>query len=237
MGTYTPSRVYHPPELPGGLEVVTIPNNQEAIEKFSPLIQGVLLVAYRRDFEQPAGPLSEGAIQRNLFDPNKPDFIEKQTARMKSYMDERGGKYYAALTKVETDDGVIDGIVGIGKASPSRPRLRRLLKEAPNCYVNDIASAISGKGIGSGLMYTMVEDEDYDDDREVVLDAFKGAPSTQWFERTGFEAKRALKEPFKIGSEASLRQVRYGNITVGGVQRALILRRPWLVPYLGMLEN
>lgn len=207
-------------------------HSPDAIEHYAPLIQGVLLEAYRRRFELIEQVLPHGSIECHFANPDIPNFVVRQQRRMQQSMDS-GSRYVAVHIVPNTFEQHQSGhVVAIGKATPSRPRGRlgfRTRSEEANCFVNDLASSRLGVGAGSVALHALLTT--YQEDREVVLDAYgqvgDGAPENAWFRRLGFVLTGKVESPVVVNGK-QLPQFRMGGVKVGEVRRALTQRHPWL---------
>jgi hypothetical protein len=213
MSTYTtfgppyPSRINVERALP------------EHVPDVGPEVHRVLSIAYISMLEERMNVIPEGIVEQEVF-----KVPSEQTERMHNAMTKNAfakSSYWIARADMPEYNW---GVCGVIKTTPSRPS--KLKPWVENCFLNDIAAAVEGHGLGSVLMYTALSD--YDDDRKVLLNAFVGNDvANQWFEDLGFETQDIKVDPFMIG-EIALPQVRYEAVAVGGVKEALQAARPWL---------
>ncbi len=220
--------LYPNPKTAFGMMVVEIDRGD--IERYAPLVQGVLLESYQRRFETQEHSLPLGSIEDFFANPDDPKLVERQSDRMDQSIG-LGSRYLAVhLVGVVPSLGEV---VAIAKTTPSRPRTRLGFRARPrdaNCFVNDLASKKAGLGAGSVALHASLTG--YEEDREVILDAYgqpgDTTPENAWFRRLGFVTKGEIEAPVKIGA-AQLQQFRMGGVTVGNVRQALVRRHPWLV--------
>lgn len=210
---------FHQTSGPEGLNISRVKPHR--IEHFAPKILGVLHGAYSRRFVDELGLLTQAAVDKQFA--VGPETVARQIAKMNQSM-RAGSAYWVARPGSYANDEVI---VGIAKASPSKPKKLKSFFKTPNLYLDDIDSVEEHKGIGSALIYAATSE--YEDSKIAVLDAVEGNDRTnQWFESLGFMLKPEITlEPLVIGGEA-MPQIRYENLSVGGLRTALLANKPWL---------
>ncbi len=225
---------YPNPESMFGMYAHEIEQDSAQVEQYAPMIQSVLLSAYRRRFEEKEHVLPPGTIEAEFANPDNPDFVSRQIERMNGGME--GGSRYIAVHYWLGGPGPLNyglgRVVAIGKATPSRPRGRfglRVKEENANCFVNDIASAKPGRGAGSIALHALLSP--FKAGSEVILDAY-GRPEQLsseniWFRRLGFVPKGRVESPVEIAGR-ELEEFRMVANSVESVRQALIDRHAWL---------
>jgi ribosomal protein S18 acetylase RimI-like enzyme len=204
---------FSPQRLPEGLTVARLDESQ--VDLYAPIVEGVLIEAYRRRFAQELGAVSPEDVQQQ-FDPDDEAHVEARAERMRSSI-RSGSVYWLAHLGHFAAGQVVNGeVVGLAKTTPSRPRLKP--NAPPHCYLNDVLSVREDRGVGSATVRTVLET--YDDDRLAVLDTqVVNTPAQTWFEGMGFRQRGRTNEGLAIGSR-TLRQVRY-QAMVAEVKQAI----------------
>lgn len=217
--------IHYPHPGMGTVEVELL--SAERAVSLVPLLLNVLEAAYMRQFEKPSNPwLPPGtvAIKHAATPKNCERFSELTASHYEPQEFGRGSDIVVVHPATRYKGHYLRSLAKVS------PALRAMKGEFDGCYLNNIASMVTGVGFASIALHAALAKTGYDQNATLTLEGFTDSPVNKLYEGLGMEPT-AFTNEYKFDEDNVLPMVCYRTppgAGVGDVVAALEAKRPYL---------